>query len=298
MSLSENLQNLRKIKNMSQEELAEKLNVSRQAVSKWESGSGYPETEKIISICEIFDCSMDELVKGKITEDVKEEKSNYDSVMTKTAKGIATGVGIILIGVSLLLTLIGLAPNEQAEDQYALIGVVMVLIGVVFAVPLFIMNGTKRDDFKKKNTKIANVYSEKEVEEGKSKYTKFLAVGVSIILTGVVAMMALIGLKVFGEESIFPVAILMYFVTIGASTIVYGGQMKDKYDIEKYNKENSEEYKAKEEKTGKICGVIMLITTIIFLVWGFVFSSWSINWIVYPIGGILCGIVGTIMGKN
>ena len=47
MSLSENLQNLRKIKNMSQEELAEKLNVSRQAVSKWESGNGYPETEKI-----------------------------------------------------------------------------------------------------------------------------------------------------------------------------------------------------------------------------------------------------------
>ena len=45
MSLSENLQNLRKIKNMSQEELAEKLNVSRQAVSKWESGNGYPETE-------------------------------------------------------------------------------------------------------------------------------------------------------------------------------------------------------------------------------------------------------------
>lgn len=44
MSLSENLQNLRKIKNMSQEELAEKLNVSRQAVSKWESGNGYPET--------------------------------------------------------------------------------------------------------------------------------------------------------------------------------------------------------------------------------------------------------------
>ena len=51
MSISENLQILRKSKNMSQEELAEKLNVSRQAVSKWESGSGYPETEKIISIC-------------------------------------------------------------------------------------------------------------------------------------------------------------------------------------------------------------------------------------------------------
>ena len=76
MSLSENLQNLRKIKNMSQEELAEKLNVSRQAVSKWESGNGYPETEKIIYICEIFNCSMDQLVKGKISNDIKSEKNN------------------------------------------------------------------------------------------------------------------------------------------------------------------------------------------------------------------------------
>ena len=59
MGFSENLQILRKMKNMSQEQLAERLDVSRQAVSKWESGNGYPETEKLISICEIFDCSMD-----------------------------------------------------------------------------------------------------------------------------------------------------------------------------------------------------------------------------------------------
>lgn len=298
MSLSENLQNLRKIKNMSQEELAERLNVSRQAVSKWESGNGYPETEKIISICEIFDCSMDELVKGKISMDVKEEKSNYDSIMTKVAKGISIGVGLILLGVSAMLTIIGFAANEQAEEKFAMIGVVMVLIGVVFAVPLFIINGTKRDDYKKKNTKIANVYSEEEVEKGKSKYTKIMAVGISTILIGVIAMLSLMGLKVFGENSTLPIAILMYFVTIGASMIVYCGQMIDKYDIEKYNKENTEEYKAKEEKTGKICGVIMLVTTIIFLVWGFIWSAWHINWIVYPIGGILCGIVGTIMEKS
>ena len=55
MNLSENLQNLRKAKGMSQEELAEKLDVSRQAVSKWETGETSPETEKIIMICDLFD---------------------------------------------------------------------------------------------------------------------------------------------------------------------------------------------------------------------------------------------------
>lgn len=297
MSLSENLQNLRKIKNMSQEELAEKLNVSRQAVSKWESGNGYPETEKIITICDIFDCSMDELVKGKISEDIKSEKNNYDLIMTKTSKGIAIGVALILIGVSIMLTILGLAPNEQAEDQYSLIGVIAILIGVVFAVPLFIINGTKVDDFKKKNPVIANVYSEDELDEGKSKYTKFIALGISIILIGVVIMMALFGFKVF-ENDTMPVAVLMYFVTIGASLIVYSGKMQDKFDIEKYNKENSDEYKQNDEKVSKICGVIMILATIIFLVWGFALKMWYINWIVFPVGGMLCGITAIILGKD
>ena len=59
MSLSKNLEYLRKSKKMSQEDLAFKLGVSRQAVSKWESGAAYPETEKIIAICKLFDCSLD-----------------------------------------------------------------------------------------------------------------------------------------------------------------------------------------------------------------------------------------------
>ena len=297
MSLSENLQNLRKIKNMSQEELAERLNVSRQAVSKWESGSGYQETEKIINICEIFECSMDELVKGKITENVKKDKNDYDLVITKAAKGIALGVGIILLCVALMLTLIGFAPNDGSQETFSLIGVVIILIGVVFAVPMFIINGTKLDNFKKKNPVMANVYSEEEMDNGKSKYTKILAVGISTILIGVVAMMALIASKICGENAL-PVAILMYFITLGVTTIVYAGQMQSKYDIEKYNKENSTEYKEKNDKAGKICGVIMLLATAAFLIWGFCFNGWKIAWVVYPIGGLLCGITSTIFGKK
>lgn len=298
MSLSENLQNLRKIKNMSQEELAEKLNVSRQAVSKWESGNGFPETEKIISICEIFDCSMDDLVKGKITEDVSKEKNTYDKVFTKAAKGISTGVGLILLGVSILLTLIGFASDEAIQERFSLVGVICILIAVTIAVPIFIINGTKLDGFKKKNPKISNIYSEEEAEKGKNKYTKILAAGIATILFGVVALISLVTINIFGEESTFPAAILMFFITIGVSTIIYSGMMKEKFDIEKYNKENTEEYKGNEEKTGKICGIIMILATIAFLIWGFIFSGWAISWIVFPIGGMLCGIVGTIRENN
>lgn len=296
MSLSENLYNLRKKQNISQEELAEKLNVSRQAVSKWESGNGYPETEKIISICEIFDCSMDELVKGKISQDIKSEKNIYDLVMSKTARHVSIGISLILLGVTIMMTILGFS-NEGNEEQLVLIGVVAVLIGVAFAVPLFIVSDTREEDFKKKNLVVANVYSEEELERGNSKYTTMLAIGISIILVGVVVMMTLFGLKIFGKSTL-PVAVLMLFVTIGASLIVYSGKMKDKFDIDKYNKENSEEYKKQNNLVGKICGVLMMLATIIFLIWGFTTNMWYINWIVFPISGILCGIISIIFKKD
>ena len=62
MDFGKKLTKLRKEKGLSQEDLANELNVSRQAVSKWESNNSYPETEKIIVLCKIFNCSMDELI--------------------------------------------------------------------------------------------------------------------------------------------------------------------------------------------------------------------------------------------
>ena len=66
MNFASNLQKLRKRENMSQEALAEKLDVTRQSVSKWESGASYPEMDKLISICKIFNVDMDTLVNGDV----------------------------------------------------------------------------------------------------------------------------------------------------------------------------------------------------------------------------------------
>ena len=77
MSFRKNLEYLRKGKKLSQEDLADKLDVSRQSVSKWESGAAYPETEKILSICKIFDCSLDELMNQDMQEEKLEESRKY-----------------------------------------------------------------------------------------------------------------------------------------------------------------------------------------------------------------------------
>lgn len=69
MSFGQNLQFLRKMRNrMTQEELAEKMNVSRQTVSKWELDAAYPEISKLAELCTLFSCTMDELVRHDITQ--------------------------------------------------------------------------------------------------------------------------------------------------------------------------------------------------------------------------------------
>lgn len=77
MKFSEKLQKLRKENNMSQEDLADKLDVSRQSVSKWESGQTYPEMDKLLTMCKIFGVTLDDLTNDEI---------KYNDVKTKTNK--------------------------------------------------------------------------------------------------------------------------------------------------------------------------------------------------------------------
>ena len=93
MNFKDNLKKIRKDNNLSQEDLAEKLNVSRQSVSKWESGLAYPEMDKVIQICKMFNLNIDELLNQDIKEvnNSKQSKTNYNkyiesilSFITKT----------------------------------------------------------------------------------------------------------------------------------------------------------------------------------------------------------------------
>ena len=84
MNLSENLKKIRKDNNLSQEALAEKLGVSRQSVSKWESGLAYPEMDKVLQLCEMFNLNIDELLNQNIKEVEKNKQTSFDSLQ-KTA---------------------------------------------------------------------------------------------------------------------------------------------------------------------------------------------------------------------
>ncbi len=101
MKFGENLYNLRKATKMSQEKLAEKMGITRQSVSKWENGESYPEMEKIIKLCGIFHCKINDLVHenmvdiDSLDEDIKMSVVKFKEEKQKKIKGISKAIYII-----------------------------------------------------------------------------------------------------------------------------------------------------------------------------------------------------------
>lgn len=81
MNINDKLLELRKNKNMSQEDVANKLNVSRQTVSKWETGESKPDLDKVMPICELFGITPDELLTGSKKEIVKNISENKNALV-------------------------------------------------------------------------------------------------------------------------------------------------------------------------------------------------------------------------
>lgn len=115
MTLGNKLSKLRKENNYTQEQLASILGVSRQAISKWESDITYPETDKLIRISELFDCSLDYLLKSEVKSDNNnntqeiQENSNNMAVLVDSEKEKFSKVfmGILYLVIAILIFYFG-----------------------------------------------------------------------------------------------------------------------------------------------------------------------------------------------
>lgn len=259
MSLGQNIQFLRKRENITQEEFAEKMNVSRQTISKWESDAGFPETDKILQICELFSCNMDTLMRGNVEETAVDDTEEYDCHHNRFTAAIAAACAMILAGVTLLLILYGFGIPPE-------FGAMIFMAFVVISVTIFIISGINHDSYIKKHPQIRPFYQPETVEHFERKFPFLIAIPTALILIGVIWTIgsSAIFLKPSGlsedQWGAFTAAPLLFLMTVSVPVYIYAGMQKSKYDIDTYNKEHAqdEETLEKNKKVGNWSSCIML----------------------------------------
>lgn len=125
MSIGEKIYHLRKKNNLSQEDLADVLNVSRQTISKWETGESNPDFDKIVPLCDYFNISTDDLLKGTLEEIEKLEQE--DITCEKHKKAFAICSCIVILTLILTLSII----FEETGNDILMGSVVIIGFGLI-----------------------------------------------------------------------------------------------------------------------------------------------------------------------
>ena len=294
MSLAENLQYLRAREGVTQEQLAERLDVSRQSVSKWESAASYPEMDTLLKLCDMFQVDMDTLLRGSVENSLSEDTAGYDRFMTLYARKIAGGVSAIVGSVALWSFLSALGLSEM-------LGTAILLLVIAAAAVVFIASGMEEEHFRKKHPVIPDFYTEPQKERFHRRYIWYIAGGVGAILLGVVMMV--LAFTVLPEREPYESYIGAAFLAVVACAVyflIYGGMLEDKYNIAKYNRQNNPtpEDKSRRRRATTACAVIMLLATAVFLTLGLGWDNWESATIIYPVGGVFCGAAWMLLGPR
>lgn len=123
MNIGDMILKLRKEKGLSQEEVAEKLNVTRQTVSKWETGESKPDFDKIIPLCDLFSITTEELLRGKKLEEVKEEKIPKKDIKKERAKVLSICTFLYFLSISWIIFMESL---DIIESEYVVCGFLLI----------------------------------------------------------------------------------------------------------------------------------------------------------------------------
>ena len=290
MAFSDNLQFIRAQAGFTQEQLAEQLDVSRQSVSKWESGASFPEMDTLLRICDLYGTDLDTLLRGSVEKLQVSDTTRYNDFMNRFSLRMALAVSAVIAGAALMIFLNACNPSDSFEMLAAALFMLIVTVSVV----VIVASSIQYDNFRNKYPVIQDFYTEEEKDAFHQRFVWYIAGGVGAILFGVVL---LIGTFAFlPEREPFESLACGTFLLLIAGAVfffVYGGMQEDKYKVWKYNRDNTPDPEAKRRLNlaGTVSGIIMLMATAIYVGLGLTRSAWNTAWWVFPVGGILCGVV-------
>ncbi|QMW79801.1 XRE family transcriptional regulator [Blautia producta] len=308
MSFGENLQYYRKREEITQEQLAERMEVSRQTISKWEAGTSYPEMEKIMQLCDMFSCSMDTLLRKDAQAEVVEDSAQYEEHMKRFGKAVTAGVGILIIGGAFSTLLEGMNGLWKALQD------IVMFPFLIVAVLTFVVAGIRHSEFTKRHPYILPFYTEEEKVSLDRSFPIKMAAGIGILLMSIVVdeLQKFLPSPAGVEASAFYSFLMLLLISAGVMLLVHSGMEKSKYNIEEYNKEHDPLYRERltpeqqrildEEShmplAAKWSACIMIVTTAIYLLWSFLQNAWQISWVLFPVGGLFCGIAYILLGQK
>ena len=323
MILADKIIELRKKSGWSQEELADRLGVSRQSISKWEGAQSVPDMNRILKISEVFGVSTDYLLKDELslpdivdtipvdTDSVvkrvsMEEASSFLQFKDVESSRVSLGVMLCIFSPVLLIILAALQEAGRiglSENQAAGIGLAALLVLIATAVALFVVTSIQgnRYEYMEKEAidteyGVDGMAREKQ-EKFRPAYTGQLTSGIVLCVASVIPLF--LSMILYGGDDDLPytisAGILLILVGLGVylivrASIIWGGtcMLLEEGDYTRRKKEE-------ERKNAPVAAIYCGLAVAIYLGYSFVTNRWDQSWIIWPVAGVGYGVVAGIM---
>lgn len=319
MILADKILALRKNIGWSQEELAEKMNVSRQSISKWESAAAIPDINRILEMAKLFGVTTDYLLKDDIekteysdtdeTDNRKrvplQEANDYLKSKASNGRRIALGVMLCILSPVLLILFSGMTETGLLPEGIAIgIGVVTLLLMIAAAVAIFIIGGEKMKRYSYLHTHdfeleygVSGIIREKRAAFDKQ-YLPSTVIGVilcvlcavPLIIAGIAGASAMICIGMTG--------LLLVIVSVAVFLLITVGTVKTGYDQLLSEGEFAPEQKENNKRESKLGEIYWPIIVAVYLAWSFISGGWHITWIIWPIAALVFAGISAALRKE
>lgn len=313
MILADKIIELRKKAGLSQEELAEKMGVSRQSVSKWEGALSIPDLDKILLMSEIFGVSTDYLLKdeyGEIptpTEEISEsafrkvsleEANEFIKVKDCTAPMVSLGVVLCILSPVIMFFLIALQTAGKIginENAAVGIGLTALILMVVPAVALFVMSGMKTGKFEYLEKEpielaygVAGMVKERQ-NKLRDKHIRDYVIGICLCVLSALPLFISTFFEKADGEVLIGLCLTLAIVSAGVYILIRNGIPWSATEKLLQQDDYSVENKKTEKKLEPFATIYWCVVTAAYLGWSFLTMEWHRTWIIWPVAGTFYG---------
>ena len=320
MILAEKIIALRKKNDWSQEDLAEKLNVSRQSISKWESTASLPDMNRILEMSRVFGVTTDYLLKDELDDTVYtdqeepaiprvtvEEANAFLSACAVYARQLAFCVTLCILSPVPMLALVGFSQMRRPalpENLAGGAGVVLLLILVACAVAGFILTGNrmKRYEYLKSGAfetdyGVSGIVGE-QARAYEPRYNVSVVTGVVLCILCCVPLIIAGVLGAPDSVCVLLTALLLMIVAGGVYLLVSAGTVHGSFEQLLRQGDFDPSEQERTHKSRRFGGFFWPSVTAAYLCASFLSGRWDISWVVWPVAALIFAGICALLDKE